>query len=156
MCPTFCRTGFGGILRQVSPENVELVKAFFEAGPKMDKAAVLAALPELIPQICDPDIEWVEDPQRADARVYRGHQGVGESCERWLEQWDQYEMTFESFVDCGDDVLIVAHEHARGVMSGASVSAVIYLVVTIRDGKILRYREFYDEQAAREAAGLTG
>jgi hypothetical protein len=36
----------------------------------MDKDAMLAALPEMIPQICDPEIEWVEDPQRADGRVY--------------------------------------------------------------------------------------
>jgi len=28
-------------------------------------------------------------------------------------------------------------------------------VVTFRDGKILRYREFYDEAEAREAAGLS-
>ena len=143
-------------MARMSEENVELVKAFLEAGPKMDKAAVLAALPELIPQICDPDIEWVEDPQRADGRVYRGHEGVRESFVRWLEQWDQYAMTFESFVDCGDDVLVVAREHARGALSGATVSSAIFLVVTIRDGKILRYREFYDEQVAREAAGLTG
>ena len=28
------------------------------------------------------------------------------------------------------------------------MSARIYMVVTFRDGKILRYQEFYDEQAA--------
>jgi ketosteroid isomerase-like protein len=137
----------------VSRENVEFVKAFLEAGPKMDKATMLAALPVLIPQICDPDIEWMEDPQRADGRVYRGHGGVRESIERWLEQWDRYEVTFDSLVDCGDAVLVVAREHARGARSGADVSSTIYLVITIRDSKILRYQEFYDEQAAREAAG---
>jgi hypothetical protein len=24
--------------------------------------------------ICDPEIEWIEDPQRADSRTYRGHE----------------------------------------------------------------------------------
>jgi uncharacterized protein len=137
----------------MSQENVDLAKAFFSGGD-MDKDALLAALPELIPQICDPEIEWIEDPQRADGRVYRGHDGVRESCERWFEQWDRYDMEAERFVDCGDDVFVVAREQGRGAMSGATVSSVIYLVVTIRNGKILRYREFYDEQAAREAAGL--
>ena len=84
----------------MSQQNVEFVKGFLAAGAGMDKQALLAALPELIAQTCDPAIEWVEDPQRADSRVYRGH------------------------------------------------------VMTFRDGKVLRYREFYDEAAALEAVGL--
>jgi ketosteroid isomerase-like protein len=38
--------------------------------------------------------------------------------------------------------------------SGASVTARHYSVWTIRAGKIARYREFYDEQAALKAVGL--
>jgi ketosteroid isomerase-like protein len=34
------------------------------------------------------------------------------------------------------------------------VSSRIFIVVTFREGKILRYREFYDEAAALEAVGL--
>jgi ketosteroid isomerase-like protein len=139
----------------MSQENVEFVKGIFAAGQDMDKEAFLAALPEVIAQACDPEIEWYEDPQRADARVYRGHAGVRESFERWLDQWDEYGTEAERFVDCGDDVLVVAREHGRGARSGATVSARIFVVVTFRDGKILRYREFYDEAAAREAAGLS-
>ena len=46
----------------------------FLAGPQsLEKEALLAALPQLIPEICDPEIEWVEDPTRADSRTYRGH-----------------------------------------------------------------------------------
>src|SRR5512133_591896 len=137
----------------MSQENVEFVKAFFGAGQQMDMEALLPALPELIAQTCDPEIEWYEDPQRADARVYRGHSGVRESFERWFEQWDEYGMEAERFVDCGDDVLVVAHEHGRGAISGAEVSARIFIVITFRNGKVLRYREFYDEAAALEAVG---
>jgi ketosteroid isomerase-like protein len=137
----------------MSQENVEFVKRLFAAAAKMDKEALLAGLPELIAQTCDREIEWHEDPQRADARVYRGHGGVRESWERWLDQWDEYGSEAEAFLDCGDDVLVVAREHGRGARSGASVSARNFIVLTFRDGKILRYREFYDEAAAREAAG---
>jgi ketosteroid isomerase-like protein len=38
-------------------------------------------------------------------------------------------------------------------MSGTTVSARNYWVITIRACKILRYREFYDEAAALEAVG---
>ena len=139
----------------MSQENVEFVKAFFATGSGTDKEALLSALPELIAQACDPEIEWYEDPQRADARIYRGHRGVHESFERWLDQWDDYGAEAERFIDCGDDVLVVAREHGRGARSGATVSSRIFYVLTFRDGKILRYREFYDEAAAFEAVGLS-
>jgi ketosteroid isomerase-like protein len=139
----------------MSQENVEIVKGLFTAGAEMDKHALLAALPELIAQTCDPEIEWYEDPQRADGRVHRGHDGVRDSFERWLDQWDEYGTEAERFVDCGNDVLVVAREHGRGARSGATVSGRIFVVVTFRNGKVLRYREFYDEAAALEAVGLS-
>ena len=138
----------------MSQENVEFVEGLVAGAVDMDKQALLAALPELIVQTCAPDIEWVEDPERADSRVYRGHDAVKQSWERWLDQWDEYGFEAERFIDCGDDVLVVSREHGRGVTSGASVSARIYSAFTIRAGKIDRYREFYDEDAALKAVGL--
>ena len=63
----------------MSHENVEFVEAILAGPGSMDKQALLAALPELIAQTCDPDIEWVEDPQRPDGQTYRGHEGVRQS-----------------------------------------------------------------------------
>jgi ketosteroid isomerase-like protein len=138
----------------MSRENVEFVEGLLAIAEDMDKQAMLDALPELIAQTCDPDIEWVEDPQRADGQVYRGHEGVRQSWERWLEHWEEYGGQAERFVDCGEDVLVVAREQGRGATSGASVSSRIFAVFTIRAGKIARYQEFYDERAAHEAVGL--
>jgi len=47
-----------------------------------------------------------------------------------------------------------AREKARGRASGVPVSSRIYLVITVRERKIARCRECYDEAAARAAAGL--
>ena len=60
----------------------------------------------------------------------------------------------ERFIDCGDDVLVIAQERGRGVTSGASVSSRNYIILTIREGKLARYREFYDEHEALKAVGL--
>ena len=138
----------------MSQENVELVEALLAGSGSIDKQTLLATLPELIAQACAVDIEWVEDPQRADGRVYHGHEGVQRSFERWLEQWDEYGSEADRFIDCGDDVLVIAHEHARGRVSRASVSSRIYMAFTIRAGKIARYREFYDEHEALKAVDL--
>jgi hypothetical protein len=55
----------------MSQENVDLVAALDAAGAQMEQDELLAALPALIEQACDPEIEWVEDPRRVDGRIYR-------------------------------------------------------------------------------------
>jgi ketosteroid isomerase-like protein len=137
----------------VSQEDVELVQALFAAPASMGRAELLEALPALIEQGCDPEIEWSEDPGRPDGTVRRGHAGVRESFERWLEDFDEFHGEIDEIVDCGDNVLVIAREIGRGAASGAEVSAAIHMVLTFRAGKLLRYREFYDLAAAREAAG---
>jgi len=138
----------------MSRENVELAEGLYGGAAGMDKQALLASLPELIAAACDPEIEWIEDPQRPDSHVHRGHEGVRESFEQWLEGFDEYGFQAGGFIDCGEHVLVSGQEQARGAASGAAVRSDIYAVLTFRGGKVLRYREFYDESAAREAAGL--
>ncbi len=135
----------------MSQQDVELLEALFAGAQSLDKEAMLAALPQLIPEMCDPEIVWVEDPTRADSRTYRGHEGVRASWERWLENFDEYGVEVESMSDHGDRVLITGVEHGRGRASGAEVSARVYVLCTFRAGKILRYQEFYDEQDALAA-----
>jgi ketosteroid isomerase-like protein len=138
----------------MAQENVELVENLLAGMAGMDRQAMLAALPEIIAQTCDPEIEWIEDPQRADSQVHRGHDGVRQSWERWMQGFDEYSFEVERILDCGEHVLVVASEQARGAASGAAVSSRNYTVMTFREGKIRRYQEFYDERAARRAAGL--
>ncbi|MFL5892516.1 MAG: nuclear transport factor 2 family protein [Solirubrobacterales bacterium] len=138
----------------MSQENVEFLEGLFAGAKEMDKQTLLDALPELIAQTCDPQIEWIEDPRRADRRVYRGHEGVRESFERWLENFEEYGFEVERMVDGGDKILVYAREEGRGSLSGGIVSQRIYAVYTFRNGKVARYQEFYEEQDALEAAGL--
>jgi ketosteroid isomerase-like protein len=139
----------------MSQENVDFLAGLFAGAASLDKEAMLALLPDLIEQACDPEIEWVEDPQRADGRVYRGHAGVRRSWERWLENFDAYGWEIERISDHGDRALVVAVEHGRGSASQAEVSGRVYMVCTFREGKVLRYQEFYDEGQAVEAVGLS-
>ena len=138
----------------MSQENLEVIGALLTELDGMDQEAMVAALPEVIARTCTADIEWVEDPGRADGGVHRGHEGVRRSWERWLEQWDDWAFEVERVLDSGDDVLVVARESGRGASSGVSVTARNYMAFTILDGKIARYREFYDEASALKAVGL--
>jgi ketosteroid isomerase-like protein len=133
----------------MSEQNVAIVRALFDSGGAESKEAILAALPEVIPALFAADAEWIEAPERVDAKTYRGHDGIRQSFEHWLEQWGEYRLEVERIDDHGDQVFVVAHEYAEGKGSGVSADATIYVVFTFRDSKVVRYREFYDESAAR-------
>ena len=66
-----------------------------------------------------------------------------------------YRYEINRILDCGnDEVLVEASEVGRGATSGAEVRQTNYELLTIRDGLIIRIREYYDEDEALEAAGL--
>jgi ketosteroid isomerase-like protein len=80
---------------------------------------------------------------------------VIESWRRWLDTFGEWGFEVERITDCGgDDVFVSTREHVTGALSEAPVEATNYAVITVKDGKVRRYREFYDEAAALEAAGL--
>ena len=137
----------------MSQENVDFVRGLLQGAADMDKETLLAALPEAVAQVFTDDAEWVEDPQRADQQIWRGHEGICESWRRWLDQWDEYSYEIIRVEDHGEHVLVVSREEGRGRSSGATVSADNHIVLTFREGKIARYQEFYDEQQARAAVG---
>ncbi len=125
------------------------MRAIFEGGASTSKEAMLAALPQVVPALFHADAEWIEAPERVDSKVYSGHDGIRQSFEHWLEQWDKYQVTAERFEDHGDQVLVVVHESGEGRVSGASSDATIYAIFTFTNGKVSRYQEFYDEAGAR-------
>jgi ketosteroid isomerase-like protein len=134
----------------MSEENVEIARRWYE--PATGKDALLAAMPKTM-ELCHPDVEW-SAPE--DGTIYRGRGGVRERLEEWLQSFAEYRYDVQRIIDCGgDEVLVEAAEVGRGAMSGAEVRSSNYELLTIRDGMIVRIREFYDEGEAFEAAGLS-
>ena len=133
----------------MSQENVEIARRWYEVATS--KADLLAAMPRTM-AFCHPDVEW-SAPE--DGTTYRGREGVRRRLEEWLNSFDDYRYEIDRIIDCGDDeVLVKASEVGRGATSGAEVRQTNYELLTIRDGLIVRIREYYDEGKALEAAGL--
>ena len=133
----------------MSQENVEIATRWYELATS--KQQMLAAMPRTM-ALCHPEVEWTV-PE--DGTTYRGREGVGQRLKEWLESFDDYRYEVRRIIDCGgDEVLVEATEVGRGAASGAEVRTTNYELLTIRDGMILRIREFYDTRAALEAAGL--
>ena len=133
----------------MSQENVEIARRWYEVATS--KADLLASMPRTM-AFCHPDVEW-SAPE--DGTTYRGREGVRERLEEWLNSFGDYRYEINRILDCGnDEVLVEASEVGRGATSGAEVRQTNYELLTIRDGLIIRIREYYDEDEALEAAGL--
>ena len=134
----------------MSQENVKVATRWYQ--PATSKEELLEAMPRTM-RLCHPDVEWTV-PE--DGTTYAGRDGVRRRLEDWLESFETFRYDIERIVDCGgDDVLVVATEVARGALSGAEIHSTNYELLTIRDGMIVRIREFYDQGNAFDAAGLS-
>src|SRR5947208_3048614 len=87
---------------------------------------VLASLDELVPALCTEDVEFVETPERVDARTYHGHEGVKEAFRRFYEQWESHTGELIEIEGHGDRVFASVRELAKGKGSGAPVTNVLY------------------------------
>ena len=133
----------------MSQENVEIASRWYEVAGS--KEQLLAGMPRTM-ALCHPEVEW-SAPE--DGSTYRGRDGVRQRLEEWLESFADYRYEVQRIIDCGgDEVLVVAAEVGRGARSGAEVRSVNYELLTIRDGMIVRVREYYEKAAALEAVGL--
>jgi ketosteroid isomerase-like protein len=144
----------------VSRENVEIVRATLTAYQNPDMIAMLAS-GELDLQLVDPNVEW--DASRLTemvpdlAGVYRGHVGVRAYWRRWFEAWSDLEFEFE-LRDAGDDVIaLFRNQRQWGRHTGICTELPPYAqVFTLRDGKLVRWRTFPDQESALKAVGLEG
>jgi ketosteroid isomerase-like protein len=137
----------------MSEQNVALVRAILSADRGESKEAILAALEEGVPAIFTEDVEFIEMPERVDARTFHGHEGVKEAYTRYLDQWDSYSAELIEVEDHGDQVFAVGLERASGRGSAAPVEDRVYVVFDFRGDKVCRYREFHDREAALRALG---
>lgn len=139
----------------MSKENVEIVRRGYAAfGQNFDRVADFeqAAFSWL-----DPEIEWLgprEFPDLAEPR--HGHDGVREYISILSEAFEEYRMAPEEFIEAGSDqVLVFSREGGRGRGSGVEIqSHPTAHLWTLRDGKAVRLRSFWERADALEAAGL--
>ena len=127
---------------------MNVVKAFLEASLRRD----MAQLQELV----DPEVELhgsVGGVQ--EGQVYRGlAEVIREYDEVDGEAWEERRIEPESFLDAGDQVVVLLHEYRRGRGSGVEVESETAAVFEVRGGRVVRMQGFLDRAAARAAAGL--
>ena len=143
----------------MSQENVEIVRRLYDGIPNLREAVAQGRDPfaKGSPWI-DEGIEWRGPREFPDlAEPHHGHEGVRSYFEKLFEAIEDYTMSPEEFIDVGDDrVLVFSREGGRGRGSGAEIQThPTAHLWTIRDGKAIRMRSYWERSDALEAAGLS-
>jgi ketosteroid isomerase-like protein len=154
----------------MSQENVELVRRFFEAGqrsvdaywenPRSASAALQAGTlnpeNEAVLAFLDPEVEYSPLAVAVEGGVVRGHLG-------WLKFWDdlmsateEFESTINELTDLGGDQVLAGGETTfKWKGSGIKLGETRFLLVTVRDGLIVRMNTYREREEVFEAARLS-
>jgi ketosteroid isomerase-like protein len=87
----------------------------------------------------------------------RGHNALREAWRRWFEVFGEVSWHLdEDLVDAGEDVVATYLVRGRGRESGVSVEQRITLVWSVRVGKVVRVRAYFERAHALESVGQIG
>jgi ketosteroid isomerase-like protein len=143
----------------MSQKNVELVKALFPTGfdlVEFFSEDAVAALMEFGPPDSFADnfvVRFISDTPGAKLE-YRGVEGLLEGWRDWLEPWASYHAEVESFLDAGDEVVVLIRVRAKTARDGVEMEHSPASVWTISAGKVVSIRMFLNRDTALMTAGL--
>jgi ketosteroid isomerase-like protein len=122
-------------------ELAEVVLGAYDSFNRGDVEALLDLL--------HPDVEWVPPPTSVEPEPLRGREAVRE----YLAPNFFESQTAEPIetIEAGNRLLVAARVRARGSGSGIEIDQTVYHVLTIEDGRAVRF-EAHVERAAALAA----
>jgi len=130
--------------------NVEIARRGFLA---LERGGVDAAAKFWHPEISWRAIEGAPD----DVGEMHGIEAARRYVEDWFDTFDDFRSEPEELIAVGDDqVVAVVHISGRAKTSGIETELRYASVSTVRDGKIVRVREYATKDEAFQAVGLTG
>ena len=103
----------------------------------------------------DSEIEWWAPPEWLEDRLYKGHEGIRRLAEFWMQQFDEYRLDPERFVDLADGrVAALLYQRGRIKGSGVLIEQPIGWIARIGDGLVKEIWVYFSWEATLEAAEL--
>jgi len=127
-------------------ENVELVQSFYATSVTGDINALLALLSS------DIEVNYSGPSIIPAAGTWRGHEGFLAHANAAMAGHippESYEL--QEFIAQGDRVVVAGHSNLRVKPTGKTCETDFLHFFTIRDGKIARFRDFFDTFALAQA-----
>jgi uncharacterized protein len=126
-------------------ENVNLVQRLYGAFASHDFETMLAML--------NSDVVWKEpeNPLNPAAGTRHGHAGFLEWLKIGKESEDIVILAPRQFISQGNSIAVVGYMKCRAKATGKEYESDFVHLVTVKDGKIALFQEFFDTYSAAEA-----
>jgi ketosteroid isomerase-like protein len=136
----------------MSQENVEIMRRVFEefqAG--MERGDLRDRFEETVAD----DSEFITAVPLEGRSVWRGREGFAEFMRAWTEDFEDWSIRLDRLIDAGENRVVgLTHQSATGKASGAPVELNLGTVCELKDGRVVRMRNYLTYAEALEAAGL--
>jgi ketosteroid isomerase-like protein len=134
-------------------QNVELARRLFEefqSGLDRDDPGGW-----FDPEFVADDYEWIVPTPLDGKSLWRGRDGFVEFMRTWTEQFEDWSIRVERWIDAGEDrVVALTRQSATGKGSGVPVELGLGQVWEFGAGRLARVRAYLTHAEALEAAGL--
>ena len=130
----------------MSRENVDDLRAFWETWNTREA-------PDM--SLLDPEVTY-EDTILPDhvGETYRGPEGVARALARWFEPFEEITISLERIVGEGDCLVSIHHVRTKAKHTGLVFDSPLAYVYTLREGKVIHFKSFWDPQQALKDVGL--
>jgi ketosteroid isomerase-like protein len=127
----------------MSQENMEIVRRAIDAYNRGQEAL----------DLFDPEIEWVTTGRFVEPDTYQGHEEVQRYLQALRDDFEELHVGPHELVDAGDHVIARVRFTGRGRLSSAPIDLKFTFVFSLRGGKIIRVRNYWEQTDALEAVG---
>jgi ketosteroid isomerase-like protein len=128
--------------------NLDVVKGIYAAWPKGIDAFLEALAP---------DVEW----RFVDSFVYGktnplvGHDALRQTSLKALKtDWEGFDGELDELLDAGDTIVDLGHYVGTYKATGRRLRAQFAHVWTLKDGKVIRWRQYVDTKQFADVTGL--
>jgi ketosteroid isomerase-like protein len=101
-----------------------------------------------------PKAKWIEMHEFPGGAAHEGLPAVKRAFSEILRTWSRYRLEVQEFIDAGDRVRVEAHEYGLGKHSSVEIDRVLFQILTVRDGCVVRIENYTLREQALEAVGL--
>lgn len=124
--------------------NVRLIQRLYQAFARGDVPGVLGTF--------DPEIEWISAEGAPYPGTFVGPNAILTNIfARIGSEWDGFRVEPAEFLDAGEHVVALGRYHGAYKSTGRGMSAAFAHGWTVRDGRVLRFRQYVDTRKMAEA-----
>ena len=138
----------------MSQENVDILRKGYDV---LNRAFETGSFSPVLEAFVDPDIDWRATENAVDdVGGMRGHDAIRRYFEDWTDLFDELTLTPDELTDLDNErVMATLRMHGRAKQSGIETELTFAVVFTMRDGRLVKAREYATKKEALEAVGLS-